>query len=134
MYQDRFFQLVGMTGAKADATTEAGSLTTSQQATTPPSGRTNFNSNIPHWLPFSLIVIWAAVIVWFWQRQRYNSGRGSDRRRVRCRNCTFFKDNPYLKCAVHPTIALTPKALDCSDYMPQVQPLTTRPPTRKYRL
>ena len=36
-----------------------------------------------------------------------------------CRNCQFFSKNPYLKCAVHPYIALTKKANNCSDYLPQ---------------
>lgn len=36
-----------------------------------------------------------------------------------CRNCQFFSKNPYLKCAVHPCIALTEKANNCSDYLPQ---------------
>jgi len=36
-----------------------------------------------------------------------------------CRNCQFFSKNPYLKCAVHPCIALTKKASNCSDYLPQ---------------
>ncbi len=34
-----------------------------------------------------------------------------------CRNCQFFSKNPYLKCAVHPYIALTEKANNCSDYL-----------------
>jgi hypothetical protein len=38
---------------------------------------------------------------------------------VPCRNCQFFSRNPYLKCAVHPCIALTEKASNCSDYLPQ---------------
>ena len=33
-----------------------------------------------------------------------------------CTNCRFFDKNHYLKCAVHPEIVLTKKALDCSDY------------------
>jgi hypothetical protein len=37
---------------------------------------------------------------------------------VSCINCQFFSKNPYLKCAVHPCIALTEKANDCSDYLP----------------
>lgn len=33
-----------------------------------------------------------------------------------CRNCKFFSNNLYLKCAIHPSVALTPKATNCSDY------------------
>lgn len=36
-----------------------------------------------------------------------------------CRNCRFFNDNNYIKCAVHPSAALTKQALNCSDYQPR---------------
>lgn len=38
---------------------------------------------------------------------------------VPCRNCRFFSHNPYLKCAVNPSIAMTAQAIDCSDYKPE---------------
>lgn len=34
----------------------------------------------------------------------------------RCRKCQFFDDNNHLSCALHPSIALTNKAANCSDY------------------
>lgn len=33
-----------------------------------------------------------------------------------CKKCRFFSNNPYIKCAVHPYMALTQKAINCSDY------------------
>ena len=36
-----------------------------------------------------------------------------------CNNCQFFNNNYYLKCAVHPSTALTKQALNCSDYKSQ---------------
>lgn len=33
-----------------------------------------------------------------------------------CSNCRFFSQNAYLKCAVHPSIALTKQAIDCSNF------------------
>jgi len=33
-----------------------------------------------------------------------------------CRKCQFFDDNNYLNCAVHPSVVLTNKAANCSDY------------------
>lgn len=35
---------------------------------------------------------------------------------VSCRKCRFFSSNPYLQCAVHPSIVLKDEAKDCSDY------------------
>ncbi len=40
---------------------------------------------------------------------------------VPCRNCRFFTNNHNLWCAVHPSIALTKQALNCSDYSPQTE-------------
>jgi len=36
--------------------------------------------------------------------------------RVPCRNCQYFSNNPYLKCAVNPDAVLTEEALKCSEY------------------
>ncbi|MDZ8031922.1 MAG: hypothetical protein RMY64_19330 [Nostoc sp. DedQUE08] len=36
-----------------------------------------------------------------------------------CKKCQFFNNNYFLKCAVHPTTALTKQALNCSDYSPK---------------
>ncbi|MBD6620569.1 hypothetical protein FNW02_33565 [Komarekiella sp. 'clone 1'] len=33
-----------------------------------------------------------------------------------CRNCKFFDDNNYLKCAVNPSDVLTKQAINCSEY------------------
>jgi hypothetical protein len=33
-----------------------------------------------------------------------------------CKNCRFFQQNSYLKCAVHPYTVLTKEATNCSDY------------------
>ncbi len=35
---------------------------------------------------------------------------------IPCRNCRFLSKSSYLKCAVHPTTALTEEAIDCPDY------------------
>jgi hypothetical protein len=37
---------------------------------------------------------------------------------VSCENCRFFNNNPYIKCAIHPSTVLTAQAKDCNDYSP----------------
>jgi tetrahydromethanopterin S-methyltransferase subunit F len=37
---------------------------------------------------------------------------------VPCRNCRYFSNNPYVRCAVHPSTVLTAKAIDCPDRSP----------------
>jgi hypothetical protein len=36
-----------------------------------------------------------------------------------CRGCRYFHNNPYLKCTVNPTTALTEDAVGCSDHHPR---------------
>lgn len=38
---------------------------------------------------------------------------------VPCRNCRFYSNNHYLKCAVEPSLVLTEQAKDCSEYAPK---------------
>lgn len=35
---------------------------------------------------------------------------------IPCRNCKFFTDNRYLKCAVRPSTVLTKQAIECSEF------------------
>ncbi len=43
------------------------------------------------------------------------------RSKVPCRHCRYFSHNNYLRCSVHPTTAMTEKAIDCQDYDPIVR-------------
>lgn len=43
---------------------------------------------------------------------------GDEQESYRCRSCTFFDKNLYLKCAVHPNTVLTKEAMHCPDYWP----------------
>ncbi|MEH2067527.1 MAG: hypothetical protein V7K47_05050 [Nostoc sp.] len=38
--------------------------------------------------------------------------------KVPCKNCRFYSNNNYLKCAVNPSIVLTEEAMNCSEYSP----------------
>ncbi|WP_432808399.1 hypothetical protein [Pantanalinema sp. GBBB05] len=42
--------------------------------------------------------------------------------KIPCQNCRFFSNSSYLKCAVHPTTAMTQGAIDCSDYQSHKSP------------
>ena len=35
-----------------------------------------------------------------------------------CKRCRYYNNSLYLRCAVHPSKALTEHAIDCSDYCP----------------
>jgi hypothetical protein len=36
-----------------------------------------------------------------------------------CDRCRYLSCNSYLKCALHPSVALTERAIDCKDYHPK---------------
>lgn len=38
--------------------------------------------------------------------------------KVPCKNCRFYSNNNYIKCAVKPSIVLTDEAMNCSEYSP----------------
>ncbi len=38
--------------------------------------------------------------------------------KVPCKNCRFYSNNHYLKCAVNPSVVLTEEAMSCSEYSP----------------
>ncbi|GAX38516.1 hypothetical protein [Nodularia sp. NIES-3585] len=39
--------------------------------------------------------------------------------KVPCKNCRFYSNNHYLKCAVQPSLVLTEEAKDCPEYLPK---------------
>lgn len=77
-------------------------------------------------VPLSLLALWAIAVLWFSQHTKRHSAvqQKEDSRklfkRVPCRQCRFFKDNPYLKCAIRPSDALTTEAINCKDYVSRV--------------
>jgi hypothetical protein len=70
--------------------------------------------------PFCFIISWAVL---FFMLSKIGRGATNEillnmkpLKQVPCKNCRFFCNNAYLKCAVQPSLVLTPKAIDCSDY------------------
>jgi hypothetical protein len=75
-------------------------------------------------LPFSigfLSIFIGAVSLYLWtarkeQPQKKQTALPSHSRALPCLSCSFYTHNPYLKCAVRPTTAMTKEATGCSDY------------------
>jgi hypothetical protein len=40
---------------------------------------------------------------------------------IKCDRCQYLDGNPYLKCAIHPSIVLTHQAINCKDYQPSIE-------------
>jgi len=83
------------------------------------------NTGIPDhvfmiWGPIGLILSWAALFLMLSKRGRIARNEIAvnikNLNQIPCKNCKFFANNPHLKCAIQPSLVLTEKAIDCSDY------------------
>ncbi len=70
-------------------------------------------------VPICFIAIWAGVVCIIadtWKLNRKELKTSRPLAQLPCKKCQFFSNNPYMKCAVNPHVAMTPAATDCSDY------------------
>lgn len=83
------------------------------------------NTSIPDhvfmiWGPICLVLSWAALFLMLSKRGRIARNELAvnikSLNQIPCKNCKFFANNPHLKCAIQPSLVLTEKAIDCSDY------------------
>lgn len=73
------------------------------------------------WIPLGFMMVWIIIVLMtsdFWTVARHGILSVKHLQQVPCKSCQFFKNNPYLQCAVHPSRALTAEAVNCSDYCP----------------
>lgn len=73
----------------------------------------------PVLVPICFAIAWLFVVMmaWsIWAAGRDAVGRAQQMHKIPCANCQFFTNTHYLKCPVHPKIALSEAAIDCPDY------------------
>jgi hypothetical protein len=73
-------------------------------------------------IPICFVAIWAAVVCMIsdtWKLNRKQMNQTKQQAQLPCKKCHFFQNNPYIKCAVNPGLALTKEAMECSDYQPR---------------
>lgn len=64
-------------------------------------------------------VVWVVLFVMhfnFWKSVRSRLSKLPTVSQLPCTNCKYFKNNPYLKCAVQPDKVLRTEATECPDY------------------
>ena len=68
---------------------------------------------------FTILSIIAAIgcVCIFKREQSASNFKPPDE--VPCYHCRYFNNNPYLKCALHPTNVLTEGLIDCVNYHPK---------------
>ncbi|MBD2463747.1 hypothetical protein H6G89_22355 [Oscillatoria sp. FACHB-1407] len=69
-------------------------------------------------LPVCFVIVWAIAVFVFlrFKPHRHKQPMCTVRGQIPCTTCRFFTNNPYVKCAVRPDLALTKQAIDCTDY------------------
>lgn len=70
-------------------------------------------------VPLCFLAIWAIAVSTVLDLPKRNQSAKlpfKSFKRLPCRNCEFFSSNPYLKCAIHPSAAMTEHAMNCPDY------------------
>jgi hypothetical protein len=79
-------------------------------------------------MPIGFFMLWAIAVMAYLSlsKTKRESTRNTEFNliqvhKVPCRQCRFYTNNPYLKCAVHPMSAMTKQAIDCSDYQVQIE-------------
>lgn len=73
-------------------------------------------------IPLCFVAIWAAVVCMIsdtWKLNRKEMNQAKQLGQLPCKKCKFYNNNPYVKCAVNPSLALTKEAEDCGDYRPR---------------
>ncbi|MEH1908266.1 hypothetical protein [Nostoc sp.] len=79
----------------------------------------------PLLVPICFVVAWTVIILLvlsLWAAARDSVTTAKQMHQIPCTGCQFFTDNYRLKCTVHPSIANTEEAINCSDYQPKTNP------------
>ncbi|MHC5935889.1 hypothetical protein [Nostoc sp.] len=79
----------------------------------------------PLLVPICFVVAWTVIILVvlsLWAAARDSLTTAKQMHQIPCTGCQFFTDNYRLKCTVHPSIANTEEAINCSDYQPKTNP------------
>ncbi|CEJ43562.1 hypothetical protein [Umezakia ovalisporum] len=80
----------------------------------------------PLLVPICFVTAWTVIVLFgwsLWVAARDSVHTAKQMHQIPCANCQFFTDNYRLKCTVHPSIASTEEAIDCSDYQPKTNPM-----------
>lgn len=75
-------------------------------------------------IPICFVAIWAGVVCVIsdtWKLSRKDMKTSKTIAQLPCKKCRFFSNNPYMKCAVNPYVAMTKAATECQEYRPRTK-------------
>ncbi len=73
----------------------------------------------PFLTPLCFVMAWGIVLIVGWSilaALRDGVKQVKQLHQIPCANCQFFTNSYYLKCPVHPSMALSEEAIGCRDY------------------
>ncbi len=73
----------------------------------------------PAVVPVCFAAAWILLLMAGWSMvsfMRDGVSRAQKMHKIPCATCQYFTENYYLKCPVHPSIALSEAAINCRDY------------------
>lgn len=73
----------------------------------------------PILVPLCFVVAWGLIGMTVWQliaATRDGMQRAKIMHQIPCADCRYFTNSPFLKCPLHPKIALSEAAIGCNDY------------------
>jgi hypothetical protein len=73
----------------------------------------------PFLTPICFVMAWGIILIVGWSilaALRDGVNQVKHLHQIPCANCQFFTNSYYLKCPVHPSMALSEEAIGCRDY------------------
>lgn len=70
-------------------------------------------------VPFCFVMAWVMVGLTLWNlvvAVRDGVNRATAMHKIPCPECRYFTNDYRLKCPIHPKIALSESAIDCTDF------------------
>jgi hypothetical protein len=105
-----------------------------------PSNTPSFERGEVYGITAGLILLTIAILLTIFSRVerlsayipklKLNKPRVDRLPQVKCEGCQYFHNSLYVKCAIHPTTAMTSGAIDCHDYAAKKQVYVAKKQTK----
>ena len=87
----------------------------------------------PFLVPLCFLTAWLVVVLAVWNlvaAAREGITNAKKMHQIPCADCTYFTNSHFLKCPIHPTMALSEEAINCPDFEAAKPPSKVKDVTR----
>ncbi|MBD2342688.1 hypothetical protein [Anabaena subtropica] len=117
-----FYEVINQSKITANSNINSVTSTESQQKTTQPSS-IDISDIAISLTPVGLVFSWVIFFIILRKIRSIIENKMvftvNGLHQLPCKNCQFYANNHYLKCAVQPSVVLTEEAKNCSEYSPK---------------